>query len=49
MAIIYTNNSSGAIRRLRNRKPPKAYLEALEKHRKYLAKMGFHTDENNIL
>lgn len=45
MAIIYTNNSSGAIRRLRNRKPPKAYLEALEKHRKYLAKMGFDTDE----
>ena len=46
MAIIYTNNSSGAIRRLRNRKPPKSYLEALAKHRKYLKKLGFDTDEN---
>ena len=45
MAIIYTNNSSGAIRRLRNRKPPKAYLEALAKHRKYLKQLGFDTDE----
>ena len=45
MAIIYTNNSSGAIRRLRNRKPPKAYLEALQKHIKYLKKMGFNVDD----
>ena len=45
MAIIYTNNSSGAIRRLRNRKPPKAYLEALQKHIKYLEKMGFNVDD----
>ena len=45
MAIIYTNNSSGAIRRLRNRKPPKAYLEALQKHIKYLKKLGFDCDD----
>ena len=36
MAIIYTNNSSGGIRRLREKKPTKAYKEALAKHRKYL-------------
>ena len=29
MAIIYTNQSSGAIRRLRRRKPTKAYLEGM--------------------
>jgi len=46
MAIIYTNNSSGAIRRLRNRKPPKSYLEALSKHIKYLKKLGFDCDDN---
>ena len=45
MAIIYTNNSSGAIRRLRNRKPTKAYLEALQKHIKYLKKLGFDVDD----
>ena len=45
MAIIYTNNSSGAIRRLRNKKPTKAYLEALAKHVKYLKSMGFDCDD----
>ena len=45
MAIIYTNNSSGAIRRLRRKKPTKAYLEALQKHIKYLKKLGFDCDD----
>jgi len=45
MAIIYTNNSSGAIRRLRKKKPTKAYLEALQKHIKYLKKLGFDCDD----
>ena len=45
MAIIYTNNSSGAIRKLRNKKPTKAYLEALAKHIKYLRSMGFDCDD----
>ena len=46
MAIIYTNNSSGAIRRLRKKKPTKSYLEALAKHIKYLRKLGFDCDDN---
>ena len=45
MAIIYTNQSSGAIRRLRRRKPTKAYLEAVKKHVKYLKKLGFDVDD----
>ena len=46
MAIIYTNQSSGAIRRLRRRKPTKAYLEALQKQIKYLKKLGFSTPKD---
>ena len=46
MAIIYTNQSSGAIRKARRRKPTKSYLEALSKHIKYLKKLGFDCDEN---
>ena len=46
MAIIYTNNSSGAIRKARNKKPTKSYLEALSKHVKYLKSMGFDCDDN---
>ena len=46
MAIIYTNHSSGAIRRAKKRKPTKAYLEALSKHIKYLKKLGFNCDDN---
>ena len=46
MAIIYTHNTSGAIRRLRNKKPTKAYKEALKKHIKYLQKLGFNCDDN---
>ena len=45
MAIIYTNQSSGAIRRLSRRKPTKAYLEAVKKHVKYLKKLGFDVDD----
>ena len=45
MAIIYTNQSSGAIRRLRRRKPTKTYLEAVKKHVKYLKKLGFDVDD----
>ena len=46
MAIIYTHNTSGAIRRLRRKKPTKAYKEALKKHIKYLQKLGFNCDDN---
>ena len=46
MAIIYTNQSSGVIRRAKKRKPTKAYKEALKKHIKYLQKLGFNCDDN---
>ena len=46
MAIIYTNQSSGAIRRMKKRKPTKAYKEALKNHIKYLKKLGFNCDDN---
>ena len=46
MAIIYTNQSSDAIRKARRRKPTKAYLESLRKHIKYLKKLGFDCDDN---
>tara|TARA_A100001011_G_C13991201_1_gene707313 strand:- start:199 stop:573 length:375 start_codon:yes stop_codon:yes gene_type:complete len=46
MAIIYTNQSSGAIRKAKKRKPTKAYLLALKKHIKYLQKLGFDCDDN---
>ena len=46
MAIIYTNQSSGAIRKAKKRKPTKAYKEALKKHIKYLQKLGFNCDDN---
>ena len=46
MAIIYTNQSSGAIRKARKKKPTKSYLEALQKHIKFLKKLGFNCDDN---
>jgi hypothetical protein len=46
MSLIYTNDSSGAIRRARRKKPTKAYLEALSKHIKYLRTLGFKVQEN---
>ena len=45
MALLYTKNTSGAIRRLRRRKPTKEYLIALARHIKYLKKLGFNVDE----
>ena len=45
MAILYTKNTSGAIRRLRRKKPTKEYLIALTRHIKYLKKLGFNVDE----
>ena len=44
MAIIYTNQSSGAIRRARRKKPTKSYLSALKKYIKFLRKLGFKVD-----
>ena len=46
MAIIYTNQSSGAIRKAKKKKPTKSYLKALAKHIKYLKSMGFDCDDN---
>jgi len=46
MAIIYTNNSSGAIRRLRNKKPTQSYLLALKKYIKWLRSKGIQCNEN---
>ena len=43
-AMIYTKNSSGAIRRLRRQKPTKDYLAALFKHIKFLRSLGFKVD-----
>ena len=42
--ILYTKNSSGAIRRARRRKPTKSYLAALIKHIKFLRSLGFKVD-----
>ncbi|MBR20596.1 MAG: hypothetical protein CMA64_10720 [Euryarchaeota archaeon] len=46
MSLIYTNNSSGAIRKARRKKPTKAYLEALSQHIKYLRTLGFKVQED---
>ena len=46
MGLIYTNDSSGAIRKLRRKKPTKGYLEALVKHIKYLRSMGFDVKDD---
>ena len=43
-SMIYTKNSSGAIRRLRRRKPTKSYLSALIDHIKFLKGLGFKFD-----
>ena len=42
--MIYTKNSSGAIRRARRRKPTKGYLLALNKYIKFLKSLGFKVD-----
>ena len=43
-SMIYTKNSSGAIRRLRRKKPTKSYLSALLSHIKFLKTLGFKFD-----
>ena len=45
MALLYTKNTSGAIRRLRRRKPTKENLEALRKHIKYLKRLGLQVND----
>ena len=42
--MIYTKDTSGAIRRLRNKKPTKSYLSALIDHIKFLKGLGFKFD-----
>ena len=44
-SMIYTKNTSGAIRRLRNKKPTKGYLSALLDHIKFLKSLGFKFDD----
>ena len=43
-SMIYTKNTSGAIRRARRRKPTKGYLSALLQHIKFLRSLGFKID-----
>ena len=43
-SMIYTKNTSGAIRRARRRKPTKGYLLALLQHIKFLRTLGFKVD-----
>ena len=43
-SMIYTKNSSGAIRRLQRKKPTKSYLSALIDHIKFLKTLGFKFD-----
>ena len=45
-SIIYTKNTSGAIRKARRRKPTKSYLSALSKYIKFLKSLGFKVDTN---
>ena len=42
--MIYTKNTSGAIRRLQRKKPTKSYLLALVNHFKFLKSLGFNID-----
>ena len=43
-SMIYTKNSSGAIRRARRRKPKKSYFIALKKYIKFPKSLGFKVD-----
>ena len=45
-SIIYTKNTSGAIRKARRKKPTKSYLLALNKYIKFLKSLGFKVDSN---
>ena len=42
--MIYTKNTSGAIRRLQRKKPTKSYLLALVNHFQFLKSLGFNID-----
>ena len=46
MGLIYTHNSSGAIRKLRNKKPTKSYVSALKDHIKWLKSLGLNVNNN---
>ena len=43
-SMIYTKNTSGAIRRARRKKPTKGYLSALIDHIKFIKSLGFKID-----
>ena len=43
-SMIYTKNSSGAIRRAKRRKPKQSYFVALKKYIKYLKSLGLRVD-----
>ena len=43
-SMIYTKNTSGAIRRAKRQKPTKSYLSALINHFKFLKSLGFNID-----
>ena len=43
-SIIYTKNTSGAIRKARRRKPKKSYFIALKKYIKYLKSLGLRVN-----
>ena len=43
-SMIYTKNSSGAIRRAKRRKPKQSYFVALKKYIKYLKSLGLKVD-----
>ena len=43
-SMIYTKNTSGAIRRARRKKPTKSYLSALLQHIKFIKSLGFKID-----
>ena len=43
-SMIYTKNTSGAIRKARRKKPTKGYLSALLQHIKFLKSLGFKID-----
>ena len=43
-SLIYTKNTSGAIRRLQRKKPTKSYILALLDHIKFLKSLGFKID-----
>ena len=45
-SIIYTKNTSGAIRKARRRKPKKSYFIALKKYINYLKSLGLKVDSN---